>query len=171
MKQKDNRKQRRTKSNLTLNAVQPTDELISSRAGLSLIMKFCINTGIFDVLQKTFSHIKKNKKGFSLYQMFLQVFAFMLDGTSKHVSYFDHLKTDPSHSVIIGTKQEELVSSQQVRRFFYAFSNVCARAFRLILYHIFIELLNKKQPSIIILGLDSVVLDNAIVRISEKVLV
>ena len=68
----------------------------------------------------------------------MQLFAFFIDGTSRHFSYFDHLKQDEAYARTIESDPAALVSSHTVKRFFQAFSWPLIWSFRGILLKIFI---------------------------------
>lgn len=66
--------------------------------------------------------------------MFTQVICFFLDGTSRHLTWFDALKEEEGYARGIETNPDDLVSSLQVKRFFQAFSRPLTWIFRSISY-------------------------------------
>ena len=82
-----------------------------------------------------------------------------MDGTSPHLTSFDELKKDNSYAPLIGCNPEHLASSHAVKRFFGAlpYQDVL---FRHLLRKIFLSRLKINRPAVIILGVDSMVLNN-----------
>jgi len=80
----------------------------------------------------------KAAKGLSLEAFFQQLFCFLLDGTSRHLCDFDHLKTDPGYAATLETAPSQLASSHAMKRFFKAFAWVAGGSFRRILNQLFI---------------------------------
>jgi len=66
--------------------------------------------------------MRKNKKGVPVVEMLLQLLCFFMDGTSRHLTWFDELKKDESYAPLIGCQPQYLASSHAVKRFFGAFS-------------------------------------------------
>ena len=63
--------------------------------------------------------MQKNRKGIALTELFVQTLSFFMDGTSRHVSWFDQLKADESYVAVLGADQ--LASSHAIKRFFGSF--------------------------------------------------
>ena len=112
------------------------------------------------VLEKMFASMRKNKKGIAVTDFFLQMLCFFMDGSSRRLSWFDHLKRDESYAALLACRQEDLASSHAVKRFFAKFSFVQVYLFRHLLQKLFIWRLKQTRPAVIELGLDSMVLDN-----------
>ncbi len=76
-----------------INGLEATDEKITDRGGLSLFVRYLEKTGI---MQKTllpmFGGLRKNNKGASVEEIFKQVLCNFMDGTCRHMSYFDQLQ-------------------------------------------------------------------------------
>jgi len=142
-----------------ISAVVPTDEVYTSRGGLLFFARYIQSIGMLTSIQEQFGNLRKNAKGVAIDQLALQMLCFFMDGTSRHVTRFDHLKAkDPGYKEIIGASF--LVSSHAIKRFFYCFNESHTALFRKLLQERFIERLKKATPSIIVLGLDSMVLNN-----------
>ncbi len=78
-----------------------------------------------------------------------------MDGTSRHITWFDHLTADGSYAGVPGTGR--LASSHAIKRFFGAFSFCRVFLFRKLLQELFVWRLKQSKPSIIVLGLDTTV--------------
>jgi hypothetical protein len=78
--------------------------------------------GLVGLLLSKFAGIKKSVKGVSARNLFLQVVYFFLDGTSRHLSYFDELQQDEGYRAVVEIPQQQGASSHTVKRFFAAFN-------------------------------------------------
>ena len=143
-----------------IDAIEPSDEHLTSRAGLALFAQYLQSIQLMPVLEKMFASMRKNKKGIAVTDFFLQMLCFFMDGSSRRLSWFDHLKRDESYAALLACRQEELASLHAVKRFFAKFSFVQVYFFRHLLQKLFIWRLRQTRPAVIELGLDSMVLDN-----------
>jgi hypothetical protein len=143
-----------------INNVEPTEERITGRGGLSLFVEYLEQIGIFPLLESFFGGIRKSKKGLPVAEMFKQILCFFMDGTSRRLEYFDSLANDPGYAGTIQTKQRAMASSHAVKRFMKAFPFRLCWLFRLILLRLFLWRLHVNKPSMIVLGIDLVILDN-----------
>ena len=68
----ERRKSMSNKSNsaLKINKIQPTDEKITGRGGMSLLVRYADKTGILDKLTEIFRDLRKSKK-YNLHSIFL----------------------------------------------------------------------------------------------------
>lgn len=138
-----------------------TNDKISARGGLSLFLRYIERTGLYAVISGTLiSVVIKNNKGLQLNQFLKQMLAFCMDGTNTAISHFDQLKTDEGYATLLENNTGELASSHQVKRYFAKLSIVTDLIFNKILHSLFIWRLNITRPGIIILGIDTMVLDN-----------
>lgn len=148
------------RSELRIDAIEKTDERLTGRAGLTLFVRYLHGILIFPLLDRYFGSIRKSKKGLVIHEIFKQVLCFFADGSSRHVSHFDQNATDKGYAGAIETDIHDMLSSHQVKRFFKAFSWVRIFLFRRLLQHLFIWRLKIKQPDLIELGIDTMILDN-----------
>jgi hypothetical protein len=95
-----------------------------------------------------------------LVSIFHQLLCFFFDGTSLRLVRFDQLKRDDGYAASIETAQEQLLSSHAVKRFFQNISIVRVWLFRKVLRRLFVWRLSVEQPDRIILGIDTMVMDN-----------
>jgi len=72
-------------------AILPIDDQLTGRAGLSVFAMYLRNIGLFPIIDRLFGTVRKNGKGLAVTEMFVQILSFFMDGTSRHVSWFDHL--------------------------------------------------------------------------------
>jgi hypothetical protein len=148
------------KSALKISAVQPTSEKLTGRAGLAFFVVYLHSIQIFPLLDRFFGSMRKSRKGQNITELFKQMFSFLMDGTSRHLVYFDHLKKDAGYAGSIETDMEEMASSHTMKRFFKGFSFVRIYLFRRLLHRLFLWRLKIVQPHVIELGIDTMVLDN-----------
>ncbi|MGR3319958.1 MAG: transposase [Candidatus Anammoxibacter sp.] len=125
-----------------------------------LFVKYLNSIGINQILLNCFGKIKKNNKGISASNMFKQIFCWLYDGTSRHLSYFDQLKGDKGYASVIENTQEEMASSHQIKRFFKLFSWLSGGMFRQVLRKLFVWRLKIEKPKVIEITIDTMVMDN-----------
>jgi hypothetical protein len=70
------------------------------------------------IIERKSGSIRKNKKGIPVTANFFQMLCFFMDGTSRHLSWFDHLKRDEGYAALLVTNEQHLTSSHSVKRFF-----------------------------------------------------
>lgn len=148
------------KSNHKINRMDVTRDTLSGRGGLSLFVRYLHGINIYHLVCPLFPGMRKSAKGLPVWNLFKQVFCFFLDGTSRHLTYFDQLGRDPGYAAVIENGADEMASSHQVKRFFNSFPQVCAGLFRGALKHLFIWRLKLEKPAVIELMIDTMVMDN-----------
>ena len=157
-------------SKQAINKVESTDELITGRGGLSLFVKYLENTLVFaNFLIPYFGKLRKSRKGIPIQEIFKQLFSFFLDGTSRHLAYFDQVQKDPGYSAVIETDKKYMASSHSIKRFFQAFSWPLIFLFRQVHLNLFAWRLRVNQPEVIMLYLDAMVMDNDDAKKREEV--
>ena len=148
------------KNNTEINEIGITPDTLSGRSGLVFFSRYLNKINVLGYLGQMFVSLRKNKKGSSAEAMFRQIILFFIDGTSRHLTWFDQLKGDEGYAAVIETKPEELVSSHAVKRFMKAFSFPLIFLFRRILQKLFLWRLQVQKPEVIKLGIDTMVMDN-----------
>lgn len=137
-----------------------TTDVLSSRGGLSLFVRYLRNIGLVPRLERLFGSMKKSGKGQPVAEIFKQLFCNFMDGTSRHLVHFDRVKKDAGYAGMIESKREALLSSHAVKRFYKAFSWYRIWLFRHLLQELFVWRLRLTRPGIIELFLDTMVMDN-----------
>ena len=89
-----------------------TSDTLSSRGGLSLLVRYLRNMCIAPRLESFFGSMRKNRKGQPITEIIKQLFCNFVDGTSRHLTHFDILKEDAGYAGTIESSQENLLSSQ-----------------------------------------------------------
>ena len=83
-----------------------------------------------------------------------------MDGTSRHLVYFDTLKKDEGYAKTIETDSPHLLSSHAIKRFYQSLLLHWTYLFRKVLTRLFSWRLQIVKPEVIILGIDTMVMDN-----------
>ena len=73
-----------------IDKIETTDEILSGRAGLTLITRYLRSIEILNLLSKVFSFLKSSK-GSTLISIFNQIICFFFDGTKFRFNRFDQL--------------------------------------------------------------------------------
>lgn len=153
-------KQKEYKSKEKITKVEVTTDTLTGRGGLALFVRYLFSINIYALLLEHFSGIRRSMKGEPVWNIFKQIFCYFYDGTSRHLVYFDQLKKDEGYAAVIENRQEEMLSSHQIKRFFRVFSWIAGGVFRKILRRLFIWRLKIQKPDVINLTLDTMVMDN-----------
>ena len=140
--------------------VQVTTDCLTGRAGLNLFARYLRGIGIYPHFSRLFASVRKNSKGLPIEEAFKQIMCFFFDGTSRHLTYFDDLAKDSGYAAVIETSQENLASSHSIKRLFAGMSWQRALRFRRLLLQLFLWRLRLEAPKVIIIGLDTMVMDN-----------
>ena len=148
------------KINPKISAVEVTSDTLSGRGGLALFVRYLTGVGILELLASRFGNLRRSKKGAAVEGLFKQTLCFLFDGTSHHMSHFDKLKQDSGYAGVLEEHQQDLASSHTVKRFFRAFPFGCGIVFRIILKQLFVWRLKLKEPELIELTIDTMVMNN-----------
>ena len=140
--------------------VDVTDDIITGRGGLALFVRYLTNINILPLLNESFGNLRKSAKGLSVTKLFLQIFCFLFDGTSRHISHFDILAQDKGYAATIETNMKDMASSHTIKRFFSLFAWCHSGLFRKILNQLFVWRLKLSLPRIVELAIDTMVMDN-----------
>lgn len=157
------------KSNQIIDKVAVTADSLTSRAGLTLFVRYLRNIALFPYLEQLFSPIRKSSKGQAITEIFKQMFCFLMDGTSRHLVYFDTLKNDEGYAKTIETDSTHMLSSHSVKRFYQSLLLHWTYLFRKVLLRLFGWRLQTGKPEVIVLGIDTMVMDNDEATIREGV--
>ena len=147
-------------SNPIINEIAVTEDVLTSRAGLNLFVRYLRSIVLYPYLESFFGKIRKSRKGQDISEIFKQLFCFFIDGTSRHIIYFDTLKGEAGYAGSIETDPNNMLSSHAVKRFFGAIWLSWTFLFRKVLQKLFLWRLHIAKPVLIVLGLDTMVMDN-----------
>ena len=138
-----------------------TNDKISSRGGLPLFLRYIEQISLYNLISSTIlSLILKSNKGLQLQQFLKQVFAFFIDGTNMAINSFDQSKNDKRYAALLESTPEQMASSHQIKRYFAKMSVITNKVFNIIHNELFIWRLLLEQPTVMELGIDTMVLDN-----------
>ena len=143
-----------------INKVEATGDTLTGRGGLTPFVRYLSEVNIYGLLMQKFAFLRKSNKGQAVWNLFLQIFCFFYDGTSRHLSHFDQLKNDEGYAAAIENRPKDMASSHTMKRFFKAFPVFAMGAFRWVLKRLFVWRLRVEQPDLIELTLDPMVMDN-----------
>jgi hypothetical protein len=156
---KKNRKEIKKKA-LFISKVGITTDVLSSRGGLNLFVRYIRNIGLGRRLQVLFGSMRKSEKGQPVIEIFKQLLCNFVDGTSRHLVHFDAIRKDTGYAGTIESRRDALLSSHSVKRFINTFSFYRIWLFRHLLQELFIWRLRLTKPKLIELFLDTMVMDN-----------
>lgn len=148
------------KSERPIDRIETTTDILTDRGGLVFFNRYLFTCGILAILSDRFGFIRKSLKGLPVWQLFQQVLCFFFDGSSRHLTRFDELKRDPGYASALETRPDQLASSHQIKRFFYALGICCWPIFRCILRRLFGWRLQQEKPRVIEITIDTMVMDN-----------
>lgn len=138
-----------------------TNNKISARGGLSLFLRYTEQIGFYNIISGVLNGLfSTNNKGLQLECFLKQMLAFFMDGTNMAIRSFDDRKKDEGYAAIMESTCEQLASSHQIKRYFSKLSGLSNCIFNKILNELFVWRLRIDKPSIIELGIDTMVMDN-----------
>lgn len=145
---------------LTIDRVDTTSETLTGRAGLALFSRYLRNLGLYSVLERLFGSTRGSAKGLPIPALLHQILCFFLDGTSYSLVRFDELKEEEGYGQAIEVEAETMASSHQIKRFFGKFSLGRIWLFRRLIQQLFLWRLRVRDPEVVILGMDTMVMNN-----------
>ena len=74
-------------SKAIINDVEITEDVLTSRAGLTLFVRYFRSISLLPYMETMFGKIRKSRKGQGISEIFKQLFCFFVDGTSRHLVY------------------------------------------------------------------------------------
>jgi hypothetical protein len=146
--------------NLTLHSLEVTKDTLTSRGGLALFVRYLHAIGVPEELGRRFGSIRRSGKGQPVSVLFHQLLCFFMDGTSRHLTHFDALKQDAGYAAGIELAPLQLASSHAIKRFFGAFRGPQTWLFRRVLQRLFLWRLRMAPPPVVVLGIDTMVMNN-----------
>ena len=103
----------KVKSKAIIDAVEPTEDTLSGRGGLSLVARFLRHGGWLEQIASGFTGLRKSRKGQPVGEVFKQLICFFFDGSRRHLVHFDHLKQDAGHAAVIESTPRQMLSSHE----------------------------------------------------------
>jgi hypothetical protein len=152
-----------------INNIDETEDTLTGRGGMSFFVRYLKNIGIFPLLLQYFAPLRRSQKGQPIEDIFKQIFCWLFDGTSRHISYFDQLAKDEGYAGAIEQPVEDMASSHIIKRFFKSISILRVWLFRKVLHRLFLWRLKIKKPQVVFLDIDTMVMDNDDANVREGV--
>jgi len=146
---------------LKITKIGVTKDKISARGGISLFLRYIENIKLYRLISITLvPFILLSGRGLQLQQFLKQMFAFFIDGTDMAMTGFDRKKKDIGYACLLENPISDMASSHQIKRFFWKFILIKDSVYNKILNELFIWRLHIENPRIIIMGIDTMVMDN-----------
>ena len=140
-------------------SIQATDDLLTARAGIAPFAQFLTNLELPKILAHTFDGIRKeSSNSASTEDIFASILCWLMSGESRHLTSFDDLVAQNGATALFNV--EKIPSSHALKRFFKSFHHGHEKKFRDHLASLFIRSLEAEKPKRVILGVDSMVMDN-----------
>jgi len=140
--------------------IEVTSDTLTSRAGLALFARYLDQIGLGRFLKRWLGPVRKSGKGLPAVECVRQILLFLIDGTCRHLTHFDTLKSDPGYAATIERRPEDLISSHAVKRFVGSIGFGRIWLLRRLLQELFIWRLNLAEPKVVVLDVDVMVMDN-----------
>lgn len=140
--------------------IEITSDSLTGRGGMALFSRYLRSIDLSPHMDRLFGSLRRSGKGLAVTTLFHQLFCFFLDGTSRHLVRFDDLKEDGGYAAAIETHPGAMASSHTIKRFFASFWWPRIWLFRHLLLHLFLWHLKRQAPKVVVLGMESMVMDN-----------
>lgn len=147
-----------SKTHFDTKSIEATSDRLTGRAGIAGFSQYIAAMGLPSQLAEVFPNLKKSMKGLDPHDFFGSTLCWLMNGESRHISSFDDLKKDDTSAALFNVK--EIPSSDAVKRMFKKFSHSHEHKFRGVLSGLFLRKLLAVRPKVVILGVDSMVMDN-----------
>jgi hypothetical protein len=143
-----------------ITAVETTIDKITGRGGISFILRYLEKIKLFHLMDRLLGDVWGSRKGKGSGFIVRQLLAKMIDGSDLTIQGFDRIGKDTGYAAAIEVSQEDMLSSHTVKRFFKKFMGARYKVYRKVLLELFVWRLNILKPGIIVLDMDTMVLDN-----------
>jgi hypothetical protein len=150
----------RQSSGTKIQEIGITRESLTGRGGMAFIIKYIKNINVISVVSEVFKGIRKSRKGKDIETIIEQMIYNSIDGSKQTMTRFDELKEDGSYLKTIEINENEAVSSHSMKRFFKAVNEFMLKKLQKTMLRMFVWRLKITKPEIIILGADTMVLNN-----------
>jgi hypothetical protein len=148
------------RSGKQISTVAITTDKITGRGGIPFILRYLEKIKVFHLIDMLVGEVWGSRKGKGSGFILRQVIAKMMDGSDLSIQGFDRLAKDEGYAAALELAPEDMQSSHAIKRFFRKFRGVAYKVYRRVLLELFVWRLNRERPGIIILDMDTMVLDN-----------
>lgn len=146
-------------TNFGLDSIQATSDLLTARAGIAPFAQFLTQLRIPQKLAGVFEGIRKESdNSASTKDIFASILCWLMLGDSRHLKSFDDLEKEGDIKALFNV--EKIPSSHALKRFLKRFHRSYEKKMRDFLASLFVRCLKKDTPECIVLGLDSMVMNN-----------
>ena len=149
-----------SKKQAKIDAIGITNDVLTGRGGMAPFVRYLDGIGILPYLASPFLPLRIRKRGIKVMELFKQIICCFAEGGSRHLTYFNTLRKDAGYAAAIETSPEDMATSHAIKRFVGKVSYFRIFSLRRILQKMFIHRLNQLKPSVIILGIDTMVMNN-----------
>jgi len=143
-----------------ITGIEVTSDTLTSRVGLALFARYLDRIRLGWFLSRWLGPLRRSAKGLPAAECVRQILLFLIDGTCRHLTHFDRLKSDAGYAATIERRPEDLISSHAVKRFIGSIGFGRIWLLRRLLQEMFIWRLCLAQPKVVVLDLDVMVMDN-----------
>jgi hypothetical protein len=143
-----------------ITGVETTPDKITGRGGISFILRYVEKIKLFHLMDRLLGDVWGSRKGKGSGFIVRQILAKMMDGSDLTIQGFDRIGKDSGYAAALEVSQQEMLSSHTVKRFFKKFMGTRYKVYRKVLLELFVWRLNIVKPGIIVLDMDTMVLDN-----------
>jgi len=143
-----------------ISRVESTSDTLSSRGGLFFFGKYLESAGFFRLVGNHLADLRKSGKGRKAEKLVKQMVCAFADGRGHSMTDFSSLRADPSQAAILEMNLEEMAGGDMMKRFFRKFLGRKWEVLRPLLSRLFLWRLSVEGPKVVVLDLDTMVLDN-----------
>ena len=156
MKNKGKSQKKQTK----IDEIGITNDVLTGRGGMAPFVRYLCGTGLLAYIVSSFLPLRIRNRGIKVSDLIKQVICCFVEGGSRHLTYFNTLRKDRGYAAAIETSPEDMATSHAIKRFVGKISFPRIFSLRRILQKMFIHRLNLLKPSVIVLGIDTMVMNN-----------
>ena len=132
---------------------------------MSLFARYLRNIQIFQQIDTFFGSMRRSRKGQPITEIFKQLLCFFVDGTSRHLVYFDALAKDAGYAAATESEQNSMPFLPRRQTVLLLFLVARIYLFRHLLQRLFLWRLDLQAPDLVVLGIDTMVMDNDEARV------
>ncbi len=156
MKNKGKSQKKQTK----IDEIGITNDVLTGRGGMAPFVRYLCGTGLLAYIVSSFLPLRIRNRGIKVSDLIKQIICCFVEGGSRHLTYFNTLRKDRGYAAAIATSPEDMATSHAIKRFVGKISFPRIFSLRRILQKMFIHRLNLLKPSVIVLGIDTMVMNN-----------
>jgi len=137
-----------------------TNDSLTGRGGLTFILRYLKKINIIPKVCEVFNGVRKSRKGRDIEKIINQLMFYFMDGSKQTMTRFDELSDNEGYRKSIETAKKDMCSSHTMKRFFNSVEKSMFKKLQSLMLELFIWRLKIEKPKVVILGIDTMVLDN-----------